>query len=219
MNESTRSSETVGLMGYIFKNEEFWNVISHGLGFILSIPALILLIVKANELGSALHMVSFIIFGVSMMALYLASTLFHGFSKYKHIFSRLDHASIYILIAGTCTPIALIGVGGKLGWTIFGIEWGLTIFGIIFKYFFIYRFNALSLIIYIAMGWLIVIAYRPLIEKITWAGAIVLLIGGILYTVGTYFYQNNKIPFNHAIWHLFVLGGSAFMYLCVLNYL
>lgn len=219
MNEPTKSSETVGLVGYNYKNEEFWNVITHGLGFILSIPALILLIVKANVLESALHMVSFVVFGVSMMALYLASTLFHGFSKYKQIFSRLDHASIYILIAGTYTPIALLGVGGKLGWVIFGVEWGLTILGMIFKYFFIYRYNALSLIIYIAMGWLIVIAYRPLVDNISWLGAIVLLTGGILYTVGTYFYQNNKIPFNHAIWHLFVLGGSAAMYLCVLNYL
>ena len=219
MNESTNVRETVMQIENKYKKEEFWNVVTHGLGFLLSIPALVLLIIKANEHGSTLHMVSFVVFGVSMMILYLASTLFHRFLKYKLIFSKLDHASIYILIAGTCTPIALIGVGGKLGWVIFGIEWGLTIVGIIFKHFFIYRFNALSLMLYIVMGWLIVIAYRPLVEHITPNGALVLIIGGILYTIGTYFYQNRKIPYNHVIWHLFVLAGSAAMYLCVFYYL
>ena len=215
MNESTSIMEYKDK----FKNEEFWNVISHGIGFLLSIPALILLIVKAVNNGSTLQMASFIIFGVSMMVLYLSSTLFHGIPKYKHILSRLDHSTIYVFIAGTYTPFALVGIGGKLGWIIFGIEWGLTIVGIIFKYFFIYRFKMLSLLFYVAMGWLIVIAYQPLVDHLSSKGFLTLLSGGLFYTAGTYFYQNNKIPYNHAIWHLFVLAGSAAMYMCMLNYL
>lgn len=210
---------TNGVIESKFKEEEFWNVITHGVAFLLSIPALILLIIKAHHTGSNLEMISFIIFGISMMSLYLSSTLYHGLPKYKKVLSRMDHSTIYLLIAGTYTPIALIGVGGKLGWIIFGIEWGLTIIGIIVKYFLIYRFKLLSLLLYIAMGWLVIIAYQPLVHHISSEGFWTLLSGGILYTVGTYFYRNNKIPYNHAIWHLFVIAGSTAMYLCVLKYL
>lgn len=212
-------SESINMAEHDNHNEEFWNVITHGVGFLLSIPALFLLMHKANLVSSSIYMASFIVFGLTMMILYLSSTLFHGFKKYKHIFSKLDHFSIYLFIAGTYTPIALIGVGGKLGITICLIEWILTCIGIVCKCFFIYRYKKLSLLFYISMGWLVVIAINPLVAHITLTGFLILLAGGIFYTVGAYFYQNNKIPYNHAIWHLFVLAGSASMYWCIIDYL
>lgn len=204
---------------YKTKREEFWNAITHGIGFILAIPACILLILQAEKMESPLYMMSFTIFGISMMILFLASTLLHSVpERYKKICSIIDHSSIYILIAGTYTPFALLAIGGKLGWAIFALEWGLTIIGILFKVFFIHRFEALSLIFYIAMGWVIIFAFNPVISHITMTGFWILLTGGILYTVGAYFYANRKIPYNHAIWHLFVLGGSAMMFICIIGY-
>lgn len=204
---------------YKSKREEFWNAITHGIGFILTIPALILLILQAEKIGSALYMTSFIIFGISMMILFFASTLLHSVpERFKRICSILDHSSIYILIAGTYTPFALLAIGGKLGWGILIAEWTLAIIGILFKCFFIHRFEALSLIFYIAMGWVIIFAFKPVVAHITMNGFWLLLIGGILYTIGAYFYANRKIPYNHAIWHLFVLGGSAMMFLCIVEY-
>lgn len=204
---------------YKTKREEFWNAITHGIGFILAIPACILLILQAEKMESPLYMMSFTIFGISMMILFLASTLLHSVpERYKKICSIIDHSSIYILIAGTYTPFALLAIGGKLGWAIFALEWGLTVIGIVFKVFFIHRFEALSLIFYIAMGWVIIFAFNPVISHITMNGFWILLTGGILYTVGAYFYANRKIPYNHAIWHLFVLGGSAMMFICIIGY-
>ena len=125
------------------RKEEFWNAATHGLGCLLAIPALVLLILKANSNGSTIELVSYIIFGVSMMLLFLSSTLYHTVPVHKSFFKKLDHSAIFLLIAGTYTPIALVAIGGSLGWTIFGIEWGLTLVGIILKQFFVYRFKAL----------------------------------------------------------------------------
>ncbi len=204
---------------YKNKKEELWNAITHGLGFILSIPALIFLILKGSEYGSGLHITAYTIFGVSMLVLYLMSTLLHSMPvKYKRFFSILDHSSIYILIAGTYTPLVLTSLGGKLGWTLFGIVWGLAILGILFKVFFIHRYEAVSLVFYIAMGWLIVFALRPLHAVIGTEGIVLLVIGGLFYTFGAIFYAWRRIPYNHAIWHLFVIGGSAAMYFSILLY-
>ncbi|MBQ0138039.1 MAG: hemolysin III family protein [Kurthia sp.] len=204
---------------YKSKNEEVWNAITHGIGFILTIPALILLIMQADKAGSALYMTSFIIFGISMMILFFASALLHSVpERYKKICSILDHSSIYILIAGTYTPFALLAIGGKLGWAILIFEWVLAVFGILFKCFFIHQYDKLSLFFYIGMGWVIVLAFKPIVAHISMNGFWMLLIGGLLYTVGAYFYANRKIPYNHAIWHLFVLGGSAMMFLCIIEY-
>ncbi|MFE6167882.1 hemolysin III family protein [Viridibacillus arvi] len=204
-----------------YKNtkEEIWNAITHGIAFLLCIPALVLLIMKAIDKGSTLYVVSFIVFGVSMLILFLASTLLHSMpEKYKKIFAILDHSSIYILIAGTYTPFLLIALNGALGWTLFGIIWALALLGILFKCFFIHRFEFVSVIFYILMGWLIIIAIKPLYAHITGAGFSLLLSGGILYTIGAFFYAYRRIPYNHAIWHLFVIAGSAMMYSCILFY-
>lgn len=198
------------------RGEEMWNAITHGLGCVLAIPATVFLILKAQ---TSLEMVSYIIFGVSMMLLFLCSMLYHSVPVHKNFFKKLDHSAIFILIAGTYTPIALIGIGGSLGWTIFGIEWGLTLIGIILKQFFVHRFKRASLIVYIGMGWLVVFAYKPVYEAIGIGGFICLLIGGILYTAGTYFYKNDRIPYNHAIWHLFVLAGCAGMFFSIYLFL
>lgn len=204
---------------YKSKNEEFWNAITHGIGFILTIPALILLILQAYKASSALYMTSFIIFGISMMILFFASTLLHSVPvRFKKICAILDHSSIYILIAGTYTPFALLAIGGKLGWTILIFEWLLALLGILFKCFFIHQYDKLSLFFYIAMGWVIIFAFKPVVAHISMNGFWLLLVGGLLYTIGAYFYANRKIPYNHAIWHLFVLGGSTMMFLCIINY-
>ncbi|WP_433742722.1 PAQR family membrane homeostasis protein TrhA [Falsibacillus pallidus] len=200
--------------------EELANAITHGIGFLLSIPALIILIVIASHKQDGWYMGSFLVFGISMLLLYLFSTMLHSFkpSKVKRIFAILDHSAIYLLIAGTYTPFVLITLKGTLGWVLFGLIWLLAVAGIVFKCLFIDRFQLLSTIFYVLMGWLIIIAIQPLYHNLTPSGFMFLLTGGILYSVGAIFYIWQKIPFNHAIWHLFVLGGSAFMYFCVLFY-
>lgn len=195
--------------------EEFWNALTHGIGAVLTIPATLLLVHKALVSNSTTELVSYILFGLSMFCLYLASTLYHAIPTHKVLLKKLDHSSIFLLIAGTYTPVALIAVGGQLGLTIFTIEWVLAIIGIVFKQFFVHRFKKVSLLVYIGMGWLILFAYKPLVAYISFDGFMVLLLGGIWYTAGTYFYKNKNIPYNHAIWHLFVMAGSATMFVAV----
>ncbi len=151
-----------------------------------------------------------------MIILYFFSTMLHSFrpSKAKRFFAILDHSAIYLLIAGTYTPFLLVSIRGALGWTLFGIIWGLAIGGIVFKFIFVDRFNLISTLFYILMGWMIIIAIKPLYESITGTGFTLLLIGGILYSFGAIFYIWEKLPYNHAIWHLFVIAGSSFMYFC-----
>jgi hemolysin III len=200
--------------------EEIANAITHGIGFLLSIPALVMLIIFAVERGTAWHIVSFTVFGVSMTLLYLFSTMLHSFkpSKAKNIFAILDHSAIYVLIAGTYTPLMLVSLRNTLGWTLFGIIWGLAIIGIVFKCYFVQRYQIVSTLFYVIMGWLVIIAIKPLYLSLSGAGFGLLLTGGILYSIGAIFYVWNKLPYNHAIWHLFVLAGSGFMYFCVLFY-
>ncbi|EON71459.1 PAQR family membrane homeostasis protein TrhA [Lysinibacillus sphaericus] len=195
--------------------EEFWNALTHGVGAFLTIPATLLLVHKALVSGSTTELISYIIFGISMFCLYLASTLYHSIPTHKVLLKKLDHSSIFLLIAGTYTPVALIAVGGQLGLTIFIIEWVLAIIGIVLKQFFVYRFKKVSLLVYIGMGWLIVFVYKPLVTYISFDGFMTLLIGGIFYTAGTFFYKNKKIKYNHAIWHVFVMAGSAAMFVAV----
>jgi len=208
-------------VAFDFKNgrEELWNAITHGIALLLSIPALVFLVLDAVRHGTAIHVVSYTVFGFSMLLLFLMSTLLHSMPiKFKHLFSILDHSAIYILIAGTYTPFLLVTVKGVLGWTLLSIVWGLAIAGILFKVFFIHRFEFVSLIFYIVMGWLILIAIKPLYTHLTLAGFALLVIGGLLYTFGSIFYAWRKIPYNHAIWHVFVIAGSTSMYFCVLFY-
>ncbi len=208
-------AQMVALKSTYSKKEEFWNAMTHGVGAFLTIPATILLIEKALNNGSNVELVSYIIFGISMFLLYLASTLYHSLPTHKTFFKKMDHSSIFLLIAGTYTPVALIAIGGTTGWTLAGIEWGLAVIGIVLKQFFVHRFKRISLLVYIGMGWLLVFVYQPVLDHLTINGILLLLAGGLCYTVGTYFYKNNKIPYNHAIWHVFVMGGSLCMFLSI----
>lgn len=200
--------------------EEIANAITHGIGVFLSIPALVFLIIFAANYGSTWDIVSFTIFGVSMLLLYLSSTLLHSIQhkKTKDILEIIDHSAIYVLIAGTYTPFLLGPLKGTLGFTLLIIVWSLALCGIVFKIFFVKRFIILSTLMYLLMGWLMIIAVKPLYASLTGAGFSLLLLGGLLYSAGTIFYIWRKIPFHHAIWHSFVLGGSAAMFFCVLFY-
>jgi len=200
--------------------EEKINIISHAVGFILSIAALVLLVIHANLHGNIWHVVSFSIFGVSLIILYNASTLYHSAKKLE-LRSRLriiDHASIYVLIAGTYTPFTLVTLNGPAGWTIFGITWGLALTGIVLKLFFTGRYKLISTLMYVFMGWIIIFAIKPLADNFSLEGLIWLFAGGIFYTTGAVLYSIKKIKFNHAIFHIFVLIGSFSHFVSVFFY-
>jgi len=205
---------------YYSPTEEKINIISHAVGFIFSIAALALLVVWASLYGNAWHIVSVSIFGTSLVTLYAASTLYHN-ARDPQIRSRLkvfDHASIYALIAGTYTPFTLVTLSGAVGWVIFGLSWGAALTGIILKLFFTGRYNLLSTIMYVLMGWMIVFAIKPLINNLPREGLLWLLAGGISYTIGAILYSIKKIPLNHAIFHIFVLFGSFCHFIAVFFY-
>jgi hemolysin III len=200
------------------KGEEIANAITHGIGAVLSIAALVILIVFSSIYGNVWHIVSFTLFGATMLLLYTSSTLVHGLpkGKAKNLFEIFDHSSIYFFIAGTYTPFLFLAIKGWLGWTLFGIVWGLAIGGTIFKAFFVKKFLFTSTILYVVMGWLIVFAWEPLVANLQTNGLVLLITGGILYTVGAVFYVWRGFKFHHAIWHLFVLGGTAVHFFAVL---
>lgn len=205
---------------YYPPKEERINVFSHAIGLVLSIVALILLLVRAVKFGDTLDIVSVSIYGLSMIVLYSASTLYHN-SKKPALRKRLnvfDHAAIYVLIAGTYTPFTLLVLPDTTAWVIFGISWGLAISGIILKLFFIGKYNLLSTIMYVLMGWIIVFAIKPLINNLSPEGLQWLFGGGIAYTAGAILYSIKKIKFNHAIFHLFVLAGSFCHFVAVYFY-
>ncbi|GAK38543.1 hemolysin-like protein [Paenibacillus sp. TCA20] len=203
------------------RREEVANAITHGIGALLSVAALVLLIVAASVNGTAWHVVSFTVYGVSMLLLYISSTFVHALKdgRAKDLFEIFDHSSIYLFIAGTYTPFLLVAIRGTLGWTLFGIIWGIALFGVAFKAFFTKRFLFMSTLFYIAMGWLIVIAWAPLTAAIPSGGIALLVAGGLCYTLGTIFYVWRGFPFHHAIWHLFVLAGSVLHFFAVIIYL
>lgn len=200
--------------------EEILNAVTHGVGTLLAIIALSVLTTAAYLNGGVWHLVSFIIYGVSLVLLYLASTLYHSFSneKVKSVFKFFDHAAIYVLIAGNYTPFTLIPLHGALGWTIFGVIWGLALIGIIFKFFFVKRFKIFSTLCYLLMGWLSVVMIKPLLATLPVEGIYWLVVGGVFYTVGAIFYLARKLPYNHTIWHLFVLAGSISHFIVVFKY-
>lgn len=202
------------------KGEEIANSVTHGIGVLVSIAGLVLLIVFSALYGNAWHVVSSSIYGSSMLLLYFASTLYHSLQgpRAKSFFRILDHSSIFILIAGTYTPFTLVSLNGPWGWSIFGVIWGLAVLGIIFKFFFINRFGVLSTVIYVLMGWMIVIAVKPVLEAVPYGGLVLLLSGGLCYTAGLVFYAWKKLKYAHSIWHLFVIGGSVLHYFAVMFY-
>ena len=200
--------------------EELLNTISHGIGLILSVPALILLIVYANIEGNIWHIVSFSIYGCSLILLYLASTLYHAAKKpeLKQKLNIFDHSAIYVLIAGTYTPFALVTLNGFWGWLIFGIVWSIALIGLVLKLFYIGKYRKLSTLAYVLMGWVVIIAIKPLIDNLSTEGLFWLFIGGVFYTVGAILYLIKKLPYNHAIFHIFVLLGSLSHFFSVFYY-
>lgn len=201
--------------------EEIANSITHGLGILLSVAALVLLVVFSALNGNVYHVVSSSIYGACLILLYTSSTLYHSFQspKIKRFFRYFDHFSIYLLIAGTYTPLTLVSLKGPWGWTLFGLVWGISITGIIIEAVTRQQFKKLSLGLYIALGWLIVIAIVPLMRSMETGGLLLLLFGGLFYTGGVFFYVKKSLVFNHAIWHLFVLCGSCLHFFMVFYYI
>jgi len=201
--------------------EEIANSITHGVGIGLSIAALVILVVLASKRGDAWRIVSFSIYGATLVLLYLSSTLYHSFvnPKIKNIFRILDHSAIYLLIAGSYTPITLTFMRGTWGWTLFGIIWGIALGGITITTLLLDKLKALLVLSYVAMGSIIVIAFKPMIQTVPRGMIIWLFIGGACYLLGIVFYVWKKLPYHHPIWHLFVLGGSISHFLGVLFYL
>lgn len=192
------------------RGEEIANSITHGIGAVLSIAALAVLVTAASLRGNAWHVVSCAIFGASLVLLYTSSTLYHALpeGRAKHVFHVFDHSLIYVLIAGTYTPFTLVSLRGRWGWSLFGVVWGLALFGIVFKSFFVKRLQTLSTVAYVLMGWCAVVALRPLMAGLSNAGFGWVLAGGLAYTAGVVFYAA-KWRYAHAVWHLFVMAGSA----------
>nr|ACZ28607.1 hemolysin-3 family protein [uncultured organism] len=205
---------------YYDQTEEKINTITHAFGLLFSVIALVFLIIKASLYGDAWHVVSFSTFGISLVILYSASTLYHS-SKTSKTRARLkifDHASIYVLIAGTYTPFALVTLSGKTGWWIFGTTWLFALTGIILKLFFTGKYGKLSTLMYVLMGWIILFAIKPLINNLSIEGFFWLFTGGISYTLGAILYSFDEIKFNHAIFHIFVLVGSFCHFVSVYYY-
>ncbi|HKQ04754.1 MAG TPA: hemolysin III family protein [Blastocatellia bacterium] len=200
--------------------EEMANSITHGLGLALSVAGFVVLLVLSIMRGSAWHIVGCSIFGLTLVLAYLASTLYHSLhrSSFRRVLQILDHSAIYLLIAGTYTPFTLINLRGVWGWTLFALVWTLSLAGIAFKFMHGDRFKIISTIGYVALGWIAVIAIKPLFAAVPLAGITWLFAGGLCYTVGVIFFAWKRLPFSHAVWHLFVVAGSVCHYCAVLFY-
>ncbi len=206
-------------MSLSIKNrEEFLNVISHAVGIVLGIFGLVFLLLKNRELTS-FSTLSIVIYGFCLIALYTASTVYHAISheKKKQKAQIFDHIGIFLLIAGTYTPICLVTLEKTTGWTLFLVIWSIAALGLVMKLFLTGKLDKLSLLIYLIMGWLAVVEYEQLINLLSVEALFYLALGGVLYTLGTIFYAFEKIPYGHFIWHLFVLGGSISHYFMIYN--
>jgi len=197
--------------------EEIVNAITHGIGSLLSIVALVVLIIVAQRHGDIWHLVSFSIYGSTLILLYLSSTLYHSFSspRIKNLFARFDHISIFLLIAGTYTPILLTSMRGIWGWTLFCIIWGLALVGAIIRSIYLHRFRKLMVAVYLLMGWMFVLAGRQIYLSLPLISITFLVLGGLAYSVGVIFYMWRKLPYAHGIWHLFVLAGSVLHFFAI----
>ncbi|MBS1473901.1 MAG: hemolysin III family protein [Massilimaliae sp.] len=200
--------------------EEIANSVTHGLGSLLSIAGCAVMIVFAALTGDPFKIVSAAIFGAGLIIMFTMSTLYHSLTneKAKFVFRVFDHTSIFILIAATYTPLTLVSLRGWIGWTIFGVVWGSAIVGIILNAVSVERFKVLSMVCYIASGWCVIAAIVPLIQRMESMGVALLVLGGIAYTGGLFFYRKKEIRYMHSVWHLFVLAGAVFHYFCILFY-
>ena len=202
------------------KGEEIANSVSHGLGFVLAVAGAPLLIATAIRRGTLADVVAVSVFAASMALLYLSSTIYHALptGRIKNVFHVLDHAAIYLLIAGTYTPFTLGVLKGGWGWTLFGLVWGLAALGVLLKVFAGIRWHGISTAVYVGMGWLIIIAAKPLWESLPLAGLVWLFAGGIAYTSGVYFYLKKNMRYGHLVWHLFVVAGTGCHFVAILHY-
>ncbi len=199
--------------------EELAHSLTHGAGLLLAIAALVLMVVFAAQKGSAIHIISCTVYGVTLVLLYASSMLYHALpsGRGKRVFGILDHAAIFLLIAGTYTPFALVTLDGGWGWSLFAVIWGLAVGGIVLESVSRGRVRRIQLVLYLLMGWGIVGAARPLLQELATVGLVLLLAGGLAYTLGAVFFVWRR-PFYHAVWHVFVLGGSICHFFAVLLY-
>jgi hemolysin III len=195
--------------------------VTHGIGLALSLAGLTMLIVRSSLRGDAWHVVSFTVFGLTLIALYASSTLYHvqRGQRAKALLRKLDHAAIFLLIAGTYTPFLLTNLRGPWGWSLFGVVWGLCGAGAVFQLFYRERYRVISIVAYVFVGWLVVVAAKPMLELVPHGSLWLLLAGGLCYTAGVAFYVWHRLRYHHAIWHAFVVGGSACHYFAVLLFL
>ena len=200
--------------------EEIAHTITHGIGALLSIAGLAVLVSFASSNGDAWHIVSSSIYGTTLIILYSASSLYHGIShpKAKALLQQFDHAAIYLLIAGTYTPFLLVSLRGVWGWSLFAVIWSLAIVGMVFEFVDTKHFKKLSLWLYLGMGWIVVLAINPMLAQVETGGLVLLLLGGLSYSLGVIFYVREQMAYHHAIWHLFVLAGSVFHFFSILFY-
>jgi hemolysin III len=200
--------------------EELANGITHGIGLALSVVGLVVLVALSIIRGDAWHIAGCTTFGVTLVLLYTASTLYHSFHapRLNRILKVLDHTAIYLLIAGTYTPFTLVNLRGPWGWVLFALVWSFCLFGIVWKMLHAERFQIVSTLLYVAMGWLVLIAVKPVLAAVPLSGVVWLLAGGLFYTVGVVFYALKRVPYNHAIWHVFVMAGSICHYFAVMFY-
>jgi hemolysin III len=200
--------------------EEIAHALTHGLGIVLAIVGLTVMVARAALYGDVVHVTGAAIFGATLVLMYTASTLYHSIPlpRAKRVLRVIDHSTIYLLIAGTYTPLTLVTLTGPWGWSLFGLVWSLALVGVVFKIFATGRFEKLSVAIYLGMGWCVVIAIKPLFETLAAGGLILLIAGGLCYTGGVAFYLWERLRYHHAIWHLFVLAGSVLQYFAVLLY-
>ncbi|OOZ41702.1 PAQR family membrane homeostasis protein TrhA [Solemya elarraichensis gill symbiont] len=200
--------------------EEIAHSLTHGLGVLLSIGGLAVLVAFSALYGDAWHIISVSIYGATLILLYTVSTLYHSITheRAKNVLQRLDHAAIFLLIAGTYTPFTLVSLRGAWGWTLFGLVWAIAIAGIALELFVEKRMKRLSVTLYLGLGWIVLIAIKPMIASIETGGLLLLLAGGFCYSFGVIFYVWKKLAYNHAIWHLFVLAGSILHFFSVLFY-
>jgi hemolysin III len=200
--------------------EELANVLTHAFGVALSVAGLVALLSAAVTHGNAWLVTSVAIFGASLVLLYSASTLYHGVrgAERKYLLRKFDHAAIFLLIAGTYTPFLLVSLRGPWGWSLFGVIWSLAVAGIALKFWFAGRFKLVSTLIYLAMGWMVLLAAKPMLLAVAPRGLWLLFAGGLCYTFGSAFYLWKRLPYHHAIWHLFVLAGSVCHWASIYGY-